>query len=92
MFDADKLPQFWLLLKNSCPNLSDEGFNSYYDNITCVKLKFCADAVMKTKYRSPQWKSYLELLFTNDTAIWSTVRRKPNSSITPSQAYAICSR
>jgi hypothetical protein len=52
MFDADKLPQFWLLVKNECQNLSDKALKVFLPSVATYLCKtgFSAVAFMKTKY------------------------------------------
>jgi hypothetical protein len=52
MFDADKLPQFWLLVRHNCPTLSNETVNILLLLMTTYlcETEFSAAAIMNTKY------------------------------------------
>jgi hypothetical protein len=56
-FDADKLPQFWLFVKNDSPSLPDKAKKKKKVLLSLVAIYLCengfsAVTVMKTTYRS----------------------------------------
>jgi hypothetical protein len=54
IFEADEVPQFWLLVKNHYPSLSDKAMNVLLPFLATYFFEtgFYAVAVMNIKYRS----------------------------------------
>jgi hypothetical protein len=50
MIDVDKLAQYWLLVENDCPSLSDKAIQVLLTFVTTYMYKTGFAAVTKTTY------------------------------------------